>query len=520
MRDARTLAPFVLLICAAGVLIYGTLTWGHDWGGDFASYIMQARSLTEGAPRDFIEANRFAMEESSYPLGPVAYPWGFPALLAPFYAVFGLDMMGLKLPCALSYLLFLVLLWFGFRRVHSSAWFLLLVGLFALNPFMLGFTNNILSDLTFLLFSTLAIVLIERAVVEGRRFISPLWDYALIGVVIMAAFFLRTIGLFLLASLALAQVVSYVQLRGKGAGAGERAEHPGSVRGLFPPQESSGKRLLIHLVPYAIFLVAALIWQLALPEGGKYQLSMMGGLSVVSLRGQIRYYLDLPQEFFTGVPHGMLIYGASIPLAVAGMMRRYRSSYPAIAYMALTMGLCLILPWRQGIRYLFPLLPFYFSFAISGMEGFQGGRSALERAVRGLACYVPVALVILFFGLSSGRAAYRNVRNERQTSFGPYAPASAAMFSFISQNTGPDDTIVFFKPRVMRLMTGRRSIAIAHLSQLSRGDYLCWYPIRAGYNELGEAAVSALVRDAGVRLVYENDDFKVYRLLGLERGAP
>jgi hypothetical protein len=59
MKKANILVPFVVIVGVGGVLLYGTLTTGHNWGDDFAAYIMQARSLTEAAPGAFIEAHRF-----------------------------------------------------------------------------------------------------------------------------------------------------------------------------------------------------------------------------------------------------------------------------------------------------------------------------------------------------------------------------------------------------------------------------------------------------------------------------
>ena len=142
---------FSLVTLTSGALLYGTLTDGHNWGDDFASYIMQAESLAEGTPRAFVETNRFAIENSTHPIGPNAYPWGFPLLLAPCRVAFGLNLFALKIAGALSYLLFLVVLWFGFRRTHSPFWRLCLVGIFALNPTMLVFADNILPDLPFYL---------------------------------------------------------------------------------------------------------------------------------------------------------------------------------------------------------------------------------------------------------------------------------------------------------------------------------------------------------------------------------
>src|SRR5262245_52236129 len=119
MKQRGILLTFILLVGIAGWLMCVGLTHGHNWGDDFAAYIMQAKSITEAAPRSFVDKNRFTVEQSSYPFGPVAYPWGFPLVLAPLYALFGLNPMALKSVGVLSYLLFLLALWFAFRRIHT-----------------------------------------------------------------------------------------------------------------------------------------------------------------------------------------------------------------------------------------------------------------------------------------------------------------------------------------------------------------------------------------------------------------
>jgi len=518
MKEANTLVPFLLIVGMGGVLLYGTLTSGQGWADDFAAYIMQAKSLTEAAPGGFIEANRFTIEQSSRALGPVTYPWGFPVLLAPFYAVFGLNMIALKAVGTLSYVLFLVLLWFGFRRVHSPFWFLCLVCLFALNPALLAFSNNILSDLPFLLFSTLGLVLIGALVIEGRCLISRLWDSVLIGVVITAAFFVRTNGVLLLVSLGFSQLVSFLQRQSQECQRNTKDERCLiSLRDFLSVGSVSAKPLLLHLVPYAVFFCSVVVWELALPKGGESYVSHLKSISAAMIKDHLHYYVDLPSAFFYGVPHGHLLYGASLPLAVAGVIRRYRLDYHAIAYVALTPFLYIIWPYIQGLRFLFPILPFYVSFVLSGLEAFQGGTTGVEKRLRKLVCYVPVVLIILCFALHSARGVYANISRDRETALGPFTATSESMFSFVAEHTEEGSTVIFFKPRVLKLMTNRKSIMINKVEQLSRGDYLCLYLGSDSYDQVSVAAVEELRREGAARLVYENSDFRVYRLRNVRK---
>src|SRR5574338_449991 len=95
----KRLEPVLLGIVLLISLLLGaaSLTRGHFWGDDFAGYLLQAQSILNGSTRDFIQHNTFTIENSSFPPGPVAYPWGFPVLLVPLLAIFGLKFLALKL---------------------------------------------------------------------------------------------------------------------------------------------------------------------------------------------------------------------------------------------------------------------------------------------------------------------------------------------------------------------------------------------------------------------------------------
>jgi branched-subunit amino acid transport protein len=514
VKDTHTRAIFVLIVASSALALCGSLTQGHDWGGDFASYIMQAQSILQGTPDAFVEANRITVEQSSYPMGPIAYPWGFPLLLAPILALFGLNLLALKIVGALSYLLFLFVLWRAFRRVHTAPGFLFLVALFALNPTLLEFSDHILSDLPFLLISTLCIVLIQEVVVQKHRIFSQLLDLALIGAGIAFAFLIRTNGILLLITLGLSQLVSHCQKRSESRHLNATTEaRRGSASESDPLRSITMKSVVVQVVPYIVFFTIA-VWSLFLPDGGMSQASQVGSISAGMIVDHLRTYLVLPASFFTGVPFllRLLVYGASIPLAIAGAARRYRSDYSAMIYAALTLLLYIFWPSVQGIRFLFPILPFYLSWAVSGLEALSDrGPAAVERRLWKALCYVPVSAVILFFGLSAGHAICRNIGNDEVLP-GPFTTTSQELFSFLSSHTESDSTIIFFKPRVMRLMTGRQSVSVNATEQIFRGDYLCIYLRVDARSQLPASEVESLLAQGVTQLIYTNHDFAVYRL--------
>jgi len=513
MRKINPAALFVILLVITTITLFCTLTNGHNWGDDFSQYIMQAKSIVELNPLSSIVANRFTAENSSYIFGPAAVPWGFPVLLAPFYAVFGLNMIGLKLVGVISFLFFIVLLWVGFRKFHSPVWLLCLVCFFSLNPTMLSFTNQILTDLPFLLVSTASVLFIGRLVIEKRNLISPVWDYVLLGAIIAGAFLIRTNGILLLITLAITQFISLtLKLR---RGDFSNGQFSTSFRNLFSDRGVSLKRLLINLIPYASFFCIVLLWEMILPQIGVANLSAVNNISLDIIKRQLDYFIDVPVEFFIGVPHHYLFYFASIPIAIAGIIRRYRSDYHIAVYIILTVALYVWLPWWPsfpGLRYLFPILPFYCSFVITGLETFQGGKTNIEQKLRKWVCLIPILFVLTYFVINSMANAYANMIHHRETFSGPYTATSQDMFSFIRSNTEKESNIVFFKPRLMRMITDRKSLMLRTKEELSRGDYLCLYLPAQIRDQVSPDTMQDLLKQEGALLIYENSEFKVFKL--------
>lgn len=505
---AKVLLAFIISL--TGILLYNTLTHGHDWGGDFSAYIMQAQSVAEGSLCEFIKANRFTIQQSLSSLGPVVYPWGFPVMLSPFYAVFGLNMIALKMVGVISYLIFLLLLWIGFRKYHSYLWLYSLVCLFSLNPFLLKFLNNILSDIPFMLFSTFTILFIGKLFVEGKRIISPACDSILLGVSIAAAFFIRSNGILLLVTLSITQFIAIAHRLSQVETVND--SWSSTIKSFFSPSRTTIQNICINLLPYFSFLGVLLLWRAFLPEGGSYHMDHLGMISVYNIKPHLRFYFELPSEFFTGVPFRNLLYGVSIPCAIVGLSRRFRHDYHIVVYLILTFSLYIFWPAIQGFRFLFPVLPFYYSFVLSGLETFQGGANAIERALRRLICLLPIVIVLSYFGMNTISGAYKNIIDNRESSSGPFTTISTNMFSFIEQNTEAESTVIFFKPRVMRMLTGRRSLMTNKMKELSRGDYLCLYLKGGTYDQVTPDAIIRLSEEGAARLIYENSEFRVYRL--------
>src|SRR5215510_12316687 len=146
MRTNQNLFLIILVLISL-VLGSSTLTRGHEWGDDFASYIMQGQSILNGVTNQFIKQNTFTILKSSFQIGPIAYPWGYPLILTPVLILKGVHPLALKIPGLLFFAGFLICLYFLTKDRLPPTESLLLVSLFAFSPVFIKFLDQILSDI-------------------------------------------------------------------------------------------------------------------------------------------------------------------------------------------------------------------------------------------------------------------------------------------------------------------------------------------------------------------------------------
>jgi hypothetical protein len=89
-RTEHAILAVILLVSSA--LSFALLTDGHAWGDDFAAYLMQGWSLLQGTTEEFVRRNTFTVRNSTPVPGPIAYPWGYPLLLAPVLGFLGVNL--------------------------------------------------------------------------------------------------------------------------------------------------------------------------------------------------------------------------------------------------------------------------------------------------------------------------------------------------------------------------------------------------------------------------------------------
>ena len=479
----RSLFILGLIVLASGALSFFTLTRGHLWWDDFASYVMQAKSILAWTMDDFMRRNAFTVQNSSYPPGPVAYPWGFPLLLAPVYAVFGLNPLALKLVSLAFYIVFLVAFYFLARTRLADTESLLLTGVLSVLPALLAANDLIQSDIPFLAFSTLSLVLADRF---SRSAKSP--DFALgfaLGITAFMAFFMRTTGILLLAPLGISLLI---------------ASWPGWLAAI--------KKAIIPMLTFGILLVI----QLALfPGGQESYFSHFSMFTPQRLLDNALYYLWLPSWTFDQIPGGVVLYPILAVFVLVSLFNHLRRDAALHAYSLLTILLFIVWPERQGLRFIYPVLPFLFISAFDGMKLVSARLKAdWQQPAQGIVSGF-WGLILIVALIVSADSAYRNVAGGREIN-GPFDSYSNQMFSFIREKTPAHSIIIFMRPRALRLLTNHDSFMTENCADLAKGDYVAIHEKMGDVGQIPPEQITSCNPALRLDVVFNNKRFTVYKI--------
>ena len=484
----KYILPLALILFSL-LLAFSLLTLDHEWGDDWASYLMQAIAITKGDAQGFMQRNTFTMRESTHFIGPDAYPWGYPTLLAPFTLACGpLDILCLKTINPILFALFLIAFYALLARRLPPLESALILAVFAFSPLLLKFTDQIGSDIAFLFFSTLSLLLIDRVSRNG----IPTYNI-LLGVVLFFSFFIRTNGILLVPTLFCAQAFSYLQ-------ATPRVFH-------------HWKRILTNeAIPYLIFGLLTVLNLTLFPAGEGSHLAHLSQISLDSLGDNVSAYFAMPSAFFSDLPYPEIIYGLLLPFILGGIVLNFKRDFHLIVYLVFSFALFILWPEQQGIRFLFPLLPLLVYFAFRGMDA---ARFALTDAYPRLGLWLARGFWLVIaasFAWTSLTLARGNLAQGRGPYGNAFDPLSIEMFEFIQSETPADAVVSFYKPRALRLFTDRDSLLIDTCDALSLADYIVLRKSRGAVDQIAPNEIESCNSSVRVMEVFSNEKFVVYQI--------
>ncbi|MEI6289242.1 MAG: hypothetical protein WCP19_02315 [Chloroflexota bacterium] len=456
-----------------------TLTRGHVWLDDFAGYVMQAKSIINGDMADFISHNSFTINNSAYPPGPIAYPWGFPLLLVPVYVFFGNNPIAFKLVNIAAYTLFLIFTYLLSKTRLKGTDSLILTAVFAFLPVMLKANDYIISDLPFLAASMLAVYIIDQL---KTNVIYLLFT----GLSIFLAFFIRVNGILLFVPLIILII--------------------------FEKKLTWKNKISFGIIPFLSFLIIFLIQIVIFPGGQSSYFTHFSLLSINGIFQNIVYYLLLPFHLFDELPLPYFLWLFVCVFFGIGLYLRFRKNIALITYSFSTILLFIFWPERQGLRFIYPVLPIILILSFEGLQLVSENiKNKWNKYISWGFGSVWFAVITIALFISSSNA-YNNLLNGRVIN-GPYDSYSREMFEFISEKTPADSVYIFMRPRAFRLFTGRDSFMSDQCSGLVKGDFVILHQKMTDMGQIDPQKVAACDKTIKLDEVFSSKRFVVYHIL-------
>ncbi|MGX3044958.1 hypothetical protein [Helicobacter sp. T3_23-1056] len=538
------LAPFsrgdyifaLILAIITAFLCVGQVDNGHNWGGDFSGYIAQAIALVQGTTEQYIAENTLMMDKCDWLFGPYAYPWGFPLILAFVYKIFGFNLVAFKAVNIICYAIFVGIFYiFCAKRLpRNYAFFATLF--FVINPSMTAFVaNNVLSDVSFLLFGFVALIVLAKlfcesvdcreslcdsrhnGVVDCHDFANaktrndkthPLAPSAregghhglciaiLGGVFMLFASLIRMNGFVILCALMTMQGILLAKRFAPKIFKIRALQFLERVHSPYPPY--------IHAIPYIIFALGFLVVALNLSSGGSGHFSEIANTNAKIIFHHIGYYVKTFGDFFIAEKaHKFLriLFVFSVPLIYLGIRENLKGENASehIFYVVFVCGfMLLLLLWIgiQGIRFVYLVLPFAVFWGAKGLFYLNSKKALFGRIMN-----VVLLVVLAYFAFSAKNISFTH----KVSTSGAYTKDAKEVWYFIKQNTPKDSVILFHKPRVLYLNTGRIAFASNNIARFDEVDFVLWEVSLWGGVPLDSSEFIERTN-----LIYENAQFRLF----------
>jgi hypothetical protein len=272
-----------------------------------------------------------------------------------------------------------------------------------------------------------------------------------LGAAIAGAFFMRTTGLLLLGTFLAVQMIDIWSYR-------------------------TSRDKMITLLQNSLIVMGAfgllwLVYGLSFPGGGESYFGQYRDFRIETVVSFVKDYFQVFSVFFGEQTLGRILYYALVPFFLIGCWAQRREDRLFLLFFMLWMIVLITWPFWQGPRFIFPLLPLFLYFTWAGLKFAINKLPETYHQSGQRALYGFWALIAAIFLFTSSSNALANLQNNRAIN-GPYDPYSKEVYNYIKEITPADSVIVFFKPRAMRLMTGRDSILSLECDRILKGDVL------------------------------------------------
>ena len=488
--------------CAAVsfLLCIGVIYSGKSWGGDFSQYFAQARAIATGTIPEWYEKNIFIIDHSCV-IGADVYPWMWPLMIAPFYAMYHcLPVMLLKVYESVFVAAGVALLVCFLHRRISLSKAVFLTSFISLNYVYLMDVNSVEADLISFFWGMAALNFIdlylrERKTLQREEAASRTRAglYAVLsGIGICCAVMTKTLCEGLLLALAAYDLVC----TGKFLISRKERNHGWQ------------RDVSIFLLPYLSYALSMKLSNaLLLPSGGSYQDYFT--FSSWRFQNGIRWYFGIFQSFFgSGVrPIVSVIVCACGTLllvltAFGIVLKRKEELYYGFYVCGMILMLLFYDYYRSSfVLTFFPLMVLFSYYAVSWiLERVRPVwiRSIVRAAALSILIMIAAQTLTAVYAVQVRDYSMDDVMNEE----------TQETFAYIRSNLNSEDVVYFLKPRVLYYYTD----VFAYYwdddnpERLALADYV----LMSVYNE--QPGIQRVLDSSGnYQCVFQNSRFALYQ---------
>jgi len=452
----------------------------HDWGGDFSMYISQSQNILEGKP---IGETGYIFNPQYPMLSPKEYPPLFSIVITPIIAVWDIEIQPILIFVSLLFALSSILMFVFFNKTEGvNKWWAIILSIgFLLNPAIQLLKNEILSDI-------LLMVIILCFLIFYKK--KNIW---LLGVLTALAILTKEIGYCLVIVFILDSIISYIK------------------------KEDSAKTISIEAVKFigVTFLVVILV---KLMVGSRFGSAYEAHFEQKDLWESIWINLGYYQRkihFFLAIELGVWKLYKPLPILLGAIgltmfifgwinsKKRINSLFLLVYF-----GVILVYPYRHGgFRFLFPIIPFILLWIFTSIKKFSWNNTKSGTRIAGF-----------YFFLLIGSYIPHDVKTYHKRYMikkGPNQIKNQAWMKYIKENTIKNSKVLFFKPRVLYLYTGCKSIANKgddSIEQIERlmDEFDVNYIVYS--KEFAVKNVMVIVKKHSYwQLVYNHDQVKIFK---------
>ncbi len=480
-REYLLLSILFILIILLGIF---TQIPGQSWSDDFALYVIHANNIAQGIPYSHTS---YIYNPDAYTYSPASYPPGFPVLLAPFVAVWGIDLQVLQFVVLGSFIVALLFMYLWLRiRINPVAAIMCVA--------FIGFSTGIwvLRDYIIADFPALAVLLATVYYFEKQIHFNHI-KIVLIGALLLFLNYMFRPVDFILFPAVLIYAFRFKKINFK----------YGLLLSFITILPIITQRMLVPIDSNYLEMVA----------GGYSGIPVVQSLKDIFYRvyencGSLVYLLNTGDDVsFSNVWMilSFLISGIGILFLGYGILRKRKLHIYEI-FSILYLVVVFTFPGFQILRYILPVVPLYLYYVVEGISAIK-----MQQLRKGLVAGLWVLLAVIFirFYVSKTSSYHQNRTDDAM---------ALDLFDFIQEQIPSTDLIMCQRARSIALFTEKMAIPypdghdvedIKQNVEIYEIQYLIQH--NADYNR----GISTYIENEinTLELIYQNNDFKVYRKL-------